>query len=674
MSNDQDLLRRFTENRDQLSEVELESLVVLLRARPDVAVELKDQLIIDELLSQKFDLSRWHFLSQVDQRLRDEWEGFSAIQPGDFTPHSATAAVIEPTENATTEYAIREEEGILPESSGSDETDSTSGVAHAGPKRRGTNRRNLSRSRWPGAFAAAVLVLALGVAGLWTYASRHRMGVIESITGDVEILYGGQRQPAAKWGVVRFEDRLVTAANSTASVRFQDGTTLRIDAATEAEFYAPSSNAPGKRIFVSQGRVSADVAPQPVGRPMLFESATATAEVVGTSLQFLVAPQQTAVTVTEGQVQVRRNVNRESLLVSQNQFAVVTAEKIAAAAISWPSNRAGLIFVFQTNEQPNLVRSISTGVNRSYSLRPRGWAHLDHNYSMILTGGAFLAEDVDGEILAGCRLTNQLSIEATILPSVAEQVGPARIVTFSTNIVERDFTLGQQGDNLIVRIRTPQTGPNGVNGVDMGLPVCKLVAGEINHVIVSYQPGKLVCYRNGKQVFAGNQIEGDFSGWSAQHLLFGDEYGGERNWAGSLEGVAIYNRVLNSDEAARNAMQYEHLRRARAIVPQIRVRAELIAKSTIPTAAQIQPHKSALVNFKYRIKEVLAGQPPSTTFLVAQWAVLDGQEQPIMKIPVGTETVLLLEPFDQNPQAQQYLRSDDFRQTESGERFLEIRQ
>jgi ferric-dicitrate binding protein FerR (iron transport regulator) len=606
--------------------------------------------------------------------LRDEWEGFSAIQPGDFTPHSATAAVIEPTENATTEYAIREEEGILPETSGPDETDSTSAVDHAGPERRGTNRRNLSRSRWPGAFAAAVLVLAFGVAGLWTYASRPGTGVIESITGDVEIIYGNHRQPAAQWGVVRFEDRLVTAANSTASVRFQDGTTLKIDAATQAAFHAPSSTAPGKRIFVFQGRVTADVAPQPVGRPMLFESAAATAEVVGTSLQFLVAPQQTAVTVTEGQVEVRRNANRESLLVSQNQFAVVTAEKIASAAISWPSNRAGLIFVFQTNEQPNLVRSISTGVNRSYSLRPRGWAHLDHNYSMILTGGAFLAEDVDGEILAGCRQTNQLSIEATIRPSVAEQVGPARIVTFSTNIVERDFTLGQQGDNLIVRIRTPQTGPNGVNGVDVGLPVCKLVAGEANHVIVSYQPGKLVCYRNGKQVFAGNQIQGDFSGWSAQHLLFGDEYGGERNWAGSLEGVAIYNRVLDADEAARNAMQYEHLRRARSAVRQVRVRAELIAKSIIPTAVQIQPHKSALVNFKYRVKEVLAGQLPSTTFLVAQWAVLDGQEQPIMKIPVGTETVLLLEPFDQNPQAQQYLRSDDFRQTENGERFLEIRQ
>jgi hypothetical protein len=109
-------------------------------------------------------------------------------------------------------------------------------------------------------------------------------------------------------------------------------------------------------------------------------------------------------------------------------------------------------------------------------------------------------------------------------------------------------------------------------------------------------------------------------------------------------------------------------------VRQVRVRAELIAKSIIPTAVQIQPHKSALVNFKYRVKEVLADQLPSTTFLVAQWAVLDGQEQPIMKIPVGTETVLLLEPFDQNPQAQQYLRSDDFRQTENGERFLEIRQ
>ncbi|HEY3964433.1 MAG TPA: LamG-like jellyroll fold domain-containing protein [Planctomycetaceae bacterium] len=649
MNDAPDLIRRFVENREQLSDAELEMLVAVLRTRPDLAIELKDQLILDELLAQKLDLTRWHFLPQVDQRIRDEAEGFSGIETSDL---------VQKTIPARPEGDARFE----PRTPGAAARLASEDVPSAE-----TGGRRLK------GLLALVLIAALGAAGTWIYDGRDRIGVIESAAGEVQLVRHDSRVPAAKSAVIRSADRLVTSVNSSALVRYPDGTVLKIDAGTAAAFYAPGGAVPGKRVFVTRGRIAADVAPQPIGKPMTFESVDATAEVLGTTLSFLVAPQQTRVTVTEGQVRVRRTIDRESLIVSKDQFAVVTTNTLASAHVGWPSDRRGLIFLFETNDQPNLVRSISTGMNRSFSLRPRGRAHLDHDYAMVLTGGAFLAEDVDGEILTACRQTNQLSIEATVRPSLAKQAGPARIVTFSTNVVDRDFTLGQVDDNLIVRIRTPITGPNGVDGVENGLPVCKLAADQFNHVIVSYKPGRIVCYLNGQLVFDGNQIEGDFSGWTAQHLLFGDEYAGERNWAGSLEGVAIYNRFVEPDEAGRNALQYEHLRQSRTVVPQLRVRAELVAKSTVPTAAQIQPHRSALMMCKYRITDVLEGRIDQSWLLVAQWALLDRQDQPIVKQSVGTETELLLEPFERNPQAQRYLYSDDFPFEEGGERFLEIR-
>ena len=154
--------------------------------------------------------------------------------------------------------------------------------------------------------------------------------------------------------------------------------------------------------------------------------------------------------------------------------------------------------------------------------------------------------------------------------------------------------------------------------------------------------------------------------------MFGDEYGGERNWAGTLEGVAIYNRFMPADEAERNALEYEDLRQGRQAPPQVRVLAELLDKSTIPAADEILPHRSALAVAKYKVKRVLAGELASREIFVAQWALLDARPQPIAELAPGAEVEFLLEPFDRNPQVQRYLCSDDFHPDSGARRFLEV--
>jgi hypothetical protein len=625
-----DLMQRFIDDRDQLSDAELESLTTILRARPQLASELKEQLLIDELLAQQLTLTRWHFLPQVDQRIRDEAEGFAAIRP--------------PELNGRCEVATK--------------------------TRCARGDRAGWRRSWRLALGLAAL-LALG--GAWLSLERSGIAVVESAEGGLGIIRRGRQWPAQAAERILPGDRIAAEAGATGGLRYADGTILRVEPETSLTFERNGFSG-GKRVFVQQGRVSATVVPQAPGCPMIFESATATAEVVGTALQFSVQDEGTEVTVTEGQVRIRSNTADESLTVSKDEFAVVTPRAVSSAPVGWPSNRDGLIFLFETNDRPNLVRSSATGLNRSYSLRPRGAAHLNHDYALVLTGGAFLAEDVDGEILAGCQKTNELSIEADIRPSQPNQKGPARIVTFSTDPSNRDFTIGQLGDQLIVRIRTPQTGLNGVAGIDPGLPVCRLKSDAVNHVLISYRPGKLACYLDGRLVFEGEQIQGDFRDWSAQHLLFGDEYGGERNWAGTLEGVAIYNRFIGPEEAARNAAQYEHLRRSRRMTPQLRVRAELLEKSRLPTVEDVQPHRCALVVCRYRVQAVLRGAAPlQNELFVAEWALLDGQPQPIVTASIGSAADLLLEPLDRNPQLQRCFSSDDFHPESGIPRYFEVR-
>ena len=63
------------------------------------------------------------------------------------------------------------------------------------------------------------------------------------------------------------------------------------------------------------------------------------------------------------------------------------------------------------------------------------------------------------------------SLEVWISPANNQQGGPARIVSYSLNPNYRNFTLGQQGTDLIMRLRTENTEFER-NGADADRPGC----------------------------------------------------------------------------------------------------------------------------------------------------------------------------------------------------------
>src|SRR5436190_6969204 len=72
---DQQLIYRFVEDPAGLAEAELEQLIAHLRAEPAIAVQLREQLIIDDLLGQKLAVDRKNFTIMVQQRLTDFEKG-----------------------------------------------------------------------------------------------------------------------------------------------------------------------------------------------------------------------------------------------------------------------------------------------------------------------------------------------------------------------------------------------------------------------------------------------------------------------------------------------------------------------------------------------------------------------------------------------------------------------
>jgi len=65
------------------------------------------------------------------------------------------------------------------------------------------------------------------------------------------------------------------------------------------------------------------------------------------------------------------------------------------------------------------------------------------------------------ELVRAAEASQQFDVYARVRPASSRQWGPARIVTFSADSYRRNVTLGQEGDVLVLRIRTPLGGPNG---------------------------------------------------------------------------------------------------------------------------------------------------------------------------------------------------------------------
>ena len=200
---------------------------------------------------------------------------------------------------------------------------------------------------------------------------------------------------------------------------------------------------------------------------------------------------------------------------------------------TWPGSKSDMQFVWQNDKESNTVEA-------------RDDAKISNVGEMVIGKGAFVAHDINDKLLSACRKTNQLTIEGIITISKMDQAGPARIVSFSKDSNRRNFTLAQEGKNIVMRLRTPDTGLNGLNPQ---VSVCQITPNEPMHIIISYYQANLYCYLNGKLVYQGSDVRGDFSNWEACHLIFGDEYSGGRNWAGKIKNVSIYNRFVGPEEA-----------------------------------------------------------------------------------------------------------------------------
>lgn len=210
------------------------------------------------------------------------------------------------------------------------------------------------------ALAACLVVLGV-VAAWWLHPSTRALPMLVEVVeldgpmswsgADAEwrhTLSRGERLPA---GTLQADGE-----GATAQIRFDDGSVITLGGESELSFHEQDHQ---KRLWLRRGSMSAQVQPQPKGRPMLVRTATAEAEVVGTVFSLSARPDDTLLTVDQGLVKLKRLTDGHSIDVPAQSSALARlddAEKLGAS--STPPALAEWRFDFANTVPPARWRGV----------------------------------------------------------------------------------------------------------------------------------------------------------------------------------------------------------------------------------------------------------------------------------------------------------------------------
>ena len=163
---------------------------------------------------------------------------------------------------------------------------------------------------------------------------------------------------------------------------------------------------------------------------------------------------------------------------------------------------------------------------------------------------AILITNDNNKLVSASQATGEISIEMWIKPTSLNQSGPARIVTFSEDYYTRNFTLGQDGNNLVIRFRTDQ---NNLDGSNPEITVGNIFSDNILHIIYTREVSGITKIYLNSNLIQTQTIPGNLSNWDNTHeFALANEIIGGRGWLGEYYLLAIYNKALSQTDVLTN--------------------------------------------------------------------------------------------------------------------------
>lgn len=339
-------------------------------------------------------------------------------------------------------------------------------------------------------------------------------------------------------------------------------------------------------------------------------------------------------------------------------------ENEKASAGGWPGSLAGLVFYWQNRSKANTFTDPVTQLAHACRAEAKGRARYGRHFEMAPSGGAFIADGGAGELINACAASAQLAIEVMITPDANPDERLLPITGYAVRPGVWNFLLGQQGRQLVFKLRAAKGGP------DYVIPLGVLAESGPTHVIVSCLSSSVACYLNGEQACQNDSVFG--GNWEPGSIVFGNELRKEyavgmedekTGWRGVIENVAVYSRWIGPEEARKKYKASSGTIGNRKQIPVLTAKAKLLSMPGIPSPASIAPYRRALMVGQYRIEEVMEGACSNREVMVAHWGILDGQTLDTVWRREGETYRLRLEQFPDHPEL------EGERQVMDGDRF-----
>ncbi len=293
-----------------------------------------------------------------------------------------------------------------------------------------------------------------------------------------------------------------------------------------------------------------------------------------------------------------------------------------------------LVFVWEDMQAANQLDEQSPIGFYQSSLRLRGQALPSRHFQLATGGGWAETGDAGARFGPAIAASGQLSLELILTPT-AGQRGEVLSLAGSGGPLLR---LVQEGEEL----RLDPAGGEG--GKPLSWPGL-LVAGQPRHLLLTVGEGRLELFVDGASQ-GKESLALSFADQPINRFTLGDPAGG---WHGLLEGIAVYDRVLDQAEVVAGRQALADRLVAKSPLPRLVVNGRLAEHTAIPDPENIGAYSRALVVNSYAVEEVVEGEYAEKRLVVAEWAVLDRQVVREYRQPAPSER-LVLERFADQPQ------------------------
>ena len=202
--------------------------------------------------------------------------------------------------------------------------------------------------------------------------------------------------------------------------------------------------------------------------------------------------------------------------------------------------------LWHSDQDRNEVRWIQGASQKSFPMETEGRDKVKRGLLRLRGAGQTLIPDTEELFSEACKASGEFTLLIRFATKGHEQRGPARIISLSEGSQSRNLTLGQQGEGLILRIRTTATNLNGTNPeVDLG----DLEEEEMTTVVLTFSEANgLKGYRDGEKLEFGS-VRGTLENWEPMGLILGNVFEDRRSWRGVVHSFELHSKAMDAARA-----------------------------------------------------------------------------------------------------------------------------